>query len=247
MKQTNLIFLHGTLQRAHVWRPLIEEVQKSLPELSGTFICPDMYEDNPDSIQEWLDRVDQMISSKDRNILIGYSLGGRCALSLYKKDPEKYAGLVLVCTDPGLEDESKRDLLLKNDEKWAKNFQDMEWQSLLQAWDQLPVFAGVSNPAPPREKDFNRKELSRLWLLSSKAKNPSHWDIIPDLKIPTLVITGTKDTKFDSVGKEMFQRNNAYITHQQFEAIGHRVPWEDSANFVDVITLFIRNTLNDRT
>jgi 2-succinyl-6-hydroxy-2,4-cyclohexadiene-1-carboxylate synthase len=239
MKQTNLIFLHGTLQRAHVWNPIIETIKKTLPEIPCSSICPDMYEDNPDSIHEWLDGVDQTISSKDRNILIGYSLGGRFALSLYKKDPDKYAGLVLVCTDPGLEDESKRDLLLKNDEKWATNFQEMEWERLLHAWNQLPVFAGVSNPIPPREMDFNRTELSRLWLLSSKAKNPSLWNIIPDINVPTLVITGTKDTKFDSVGKEMVQRNKDYITQQQFQGIGHRVPWEDKNRFVEVMRSFI--------
>lgn len=239
MKQTNLIFLHGTLQRAHVWSPLIEAIQKSLPEFPCTFMCPDMYEDNPDSIHEWLDEVDQTISQNNRNILIGYSLGGRFALSLYKKDPEKYAGLVLVCTDPGLEDESKKDLLLKNDEKWAKNFQEMEWESLLHSWDQLPVFAEISNPVPPQEKDFNRIELARLWLLSSKAKNPSHWDIIPHLKVPTLVITGTKDTKFDTVGKEMFIKNKVFIKHHQFAGIGHRVPWEKPNGFVEVVCSFI--------
>jgi 2-succinyl-6-hydroxy-2,4-cyclohexadiene-1-carboxylate synthase len=238
-KNLNLIFLHGTLQRATVWNSIISSLKHHSPDLSFTTTCPDLYQDNPESLDAWLDQINQAVNPSMKNILIGYSLGGRFALSLYQKDPSRYAGLVLVCTDPGLEDDSKREALLKNDEKWAERFLTWDWNTLMEEWSKLPVFANIPNPVPPDENDFSRESLARLWLLSSKARNKSLWNVLPELACPTLLVTGSLDTKFDETGKRMHQQNQKMISHICFEQVGHRVPWEEPKKFTSELAAFM--------
>lgn len=259
MKKKNLIFLHGTLQRANVWNDIISEIKKTFESKNITLFTPDLYEDNPDSIKVWLKELNAKISKEHDNILIGYSLGGRFALSLYElalyeMEQDKYSSLILICTDPGFEnggfenggfeDNSKRELLINNDKKWAERFKTMNWEELLSEWAKLPVFANIPNPIPPKETDFNnnnfsRNDLSRLWLQSSKANNPPLWHLIPKINKKSLIITGELDTKFYEIGCEIKKRNPEYFTHLPFKNTGHRVPWEKMDAFLKALKEFI--------
>lgn len=239
MKRSNLILLHGTLQRSTVWSPIIEELKSK--ESTTTFFTPDLYRDNPDKLSPWLDKQDLQINLEDNNILIGYSLGGRFALELYQRNPVKYQGLVLICTDPGLEEDSKRDALIKNDEVWATSFKEMEWTEMISTWNALPTLGGIHNPTSPSEKDFNRESLSKLWSLTSKANNPSLWSLIPKIHCPLLIITGSRDTRFNDIGKEINKKSNTLTRHIEFENCGHRVPWEDTNQFCNELTYFIKH------
>ncbi len=239
--EINIIFLHGTLQRASVWDSIISELQENLPDYPFSTSCPDLYETNPASMKEWIDDIDRSIDPTKNNILIGYSLGGRFALSLYEKDPSKYAGLVLICTDPGLKDDSKKDALIANDQKWAERFTSMPWGTLMSEWAKLPVFANIPNPVPPSERDFDRTKLSRLWLLSSKANNESLWNVIPQISCPSLVLTGSLDKKFDEIAKEISLLNKEHIYYECLENTGHRVPWESRDYFINTISRYLKN------
>ena len=48
------------------------------------------------------------ISQRTNSFLIGYSMGGRAALSYAVKYPEKLAGLILESTSAGIADEKLR-------------------------------------------------------------------------------------------------------------------------------------------
>jgi len=243
MKRTKLILLHGTLQRSTVWSPIIEKLNNK--ETTTKFFTPDLYKDNPDKISSWLDEQESHISLKDKNILIGYSLGGRFALELYQRNPDKYQGLVLICTDPGLNDDTNRDALLKNDEIWAGRFKSMEWTEMISTWNALPTFGGIHNPISPLENDFDREVLSRIWSLTSKANNPSLWNIIPKINCPLLIVTGSMDTKFNDIGKEIKEKSTTLTRHIEFDNCGHRVPWEDTTRFCNELVKFIEKCFSD--
>lgn len=241
----NFVFLHGTLQRSSVWSNIIESLREEGARKKcftvGKALAPDLYLDNPLDLETWLEDLDAKITGKN-NILIGYSLGGRFALDLYQRNSEKYQALVLVCTDPGLEDRSAESALLANDDKWEKRFREMQWSEMMELWNSLPTFCGKPNNNPPIEGDFDRESLARLWKISSKARNPSLWGVVKNLSVPTLAISGELDLKFTEIAKRIKQVNPSVVEHVSLPELGHRVPWEGESKFLAVLVDFLRRT-----
>jgi len=243
----NFVFIHGTLQRSSVWGSIINSLRENgSPGKKfqvGNILTPDLYSDNPANLNSWFEKLDSSISGEN-NILIGYSLGGRFALELYKRAPSKYKSIVLICTDPGLEDKSAAASQLVNDDKWESRFREMDWDEMMHLWNALPTFCGQTNNTPPSEQDFDRDSLARLWNITSKARNPSLWGVVTEIAVPTLVVTGDMDIKFTDIGKRIKQLNPEMVEHVQIPDIGHRVPWEDREGFVAALIDFLGRIVN---
>ena len=238
----NIILLHGTLQRPKVWTQLISNIKNS--ELVGDIhqiICPDLYSDNPHSLEAWYDQIISQVPIDEDVVYLGYSLGGRFAVELYNRSKKlKVKGLVLVAMDPGIENNDLRQAQVLRDEAWAEKFITRDWASLMEEWNSLPVFSGIPCPHIQEESDFSRRELARIWMLTSKGNNPSLWGDLRDITCPVLLVSGGLDKKFNEFSIKM----KDYISdckHIVFERSGHRVPWEDSEGFNKVIIEFFKN------
>ena len=68
---------------------------------------------------------------------------------------------------------------------------------------------------------------------------PSLWDILPDLKQPTLLIVGANDNKFKSVACEMQERSEA-ISLATIASAGHNVHFERPQEFVIELQKFLK-------
>lgn len=232
----NLVFFHGTLQRFSCWDPVIEKLR-----LPSDFIttCPDFYHDDPENLESWYQKLISQKIKRDKNVLIGYSLGGRFAIELYKRmKKDSVSALVLISMDPGIDDPIEIEKTLKRDQIWADKFLDSDWNLMIEEWNDLPVFSGIKPTKLQEESNFTRQNLAKLWMLSSKANNPSLWSELSKIDCPVLLISGKLDKKFNLIAHKMKKMLNDVEFHE-FEDCGHRVPWETEDLFSSCLKNFL--------
>ena len=109
-----LLLLHGFTGDATSWPDLVSDMSDSLRP-----ICLDILghgkSDKPESVSSYhmpavaadiIDLLEQLNIAQSH--LLGYSLGGRLALFLALRYPERFMSLLLESASPGLADESER-------------------------------------------------------------------------------------------------------------------------------------------
>ncbi|MFW6023981.1 MAG: alpha/beta fold hydrolase, partial [Myxococcota bacterium] len=95
------------------------------------------------SFEAEVDRIADLIEREglDRPGLCGYSLGGRVALGLLVRRPDRFARAVLVGAHPGLADVAERQARAVQDAQWAALLETGGLAAFVQAWERLPLFA----------------------------------------------------------------------------------------------------------
>lgn len=137
-------------------------------------------------------------------ILVGYSLGGRIALHFAKKYPERIEKLLLISTHPGLRDDAERNERLKIDQKWAELLREKPLEEFLKKWYDQPLFGSLNKEEMiERRKNQNPKDLEKVLLGLSLAKQESFWDRMDSYSF----IAGEKDEKY----KALYQRIPGHI------------------------------------
>ncbi len=142
-----------------------------------------------------------------RFALVGYSLGGRLALDLACRHPERIRALVLEAAHPGLGHVAERQERAASDADWARRFEQEPWPQVLQDWYRQPVFASLSNE---QRRAFIRRRstqvpglLSEVLRATSLARQPNRWRDLPRLTMPLGFIVGRLDAKFCAVGDRL--------------------------------------------
>jgi 2-succinyl-6-hydroxy-2,4-cyclohexadiene-1-carboxylate synthase len=159
-------------------------------------------------------------------IYVGYSMGGRLCLRLALDRPDLVRALVLVSATPGIEAASERSERVASDERWAERAEREGVDTFLAAWLAQPMFASVPSEAPGLA---DRRSLTPAFLaaclrrLGTGAMEPM-WDRLPELVMPVLLVTGTRDEKFTAIARRMLERL-PQGAHHEIDA-GHAVPLE---------------------
>ena len=76
--------------------------------------------------------------------VVGYSMGGRVALSLAVAHPDRVASLLLVGASPGLAEAEERAARIKADEALARQIEQDGLERFVDYWMALPLFASQS-------------------------------------------------------------------------------------------------------
>jgi len=158
--------------------------------------------------------------------LLGYSLGGRLALQALLNGAN-YKRAILVSTGLGIEDKAARAARRASDETWAQRFESEDFDSVIADWNAQPVLAG---PSLPRMRDDFDPRALREW---SSGALPPVASRLHELTIPTLWIAGARDSKYVAEAKRgaSLARGRLAIV----DDAGHRVPWEATGAFVQLL------------
>lgn len=247
----NLWCIHGNLQNPSVWDFLDTYKNELMSSISAenyriNIIKVNLWNDIANSMEEWALRFCNQVENlkpQSKNIVLGYSLGGRLAMQALVTNPELWSVAIIVSAHPGLKSDQEKLNSFDFDLKWSNKFQNESWEELIDEWDSLPVFCGFNRQITIIEKLFDRDAIGELFKVYSKG----HQDYLPDklkkiLNMKMLYIAGEMDVKYTNIGMALSDE----IHNLKFCCVknaGHRVPWENQPVFFKKIFDFISDQL----
>jgi 2-succinyl-6-hydroxy-2,4-cyclohexadiene-1-carboxylate synthase len=188
--------LHGFSQRGESWRELSSlvpgELRWLMPDLGATTLDAAIAE-----IQELWRR-----EGVERSHLLGYSAGGRLALSFAVRRPRRLLTLTVIGAHAGFEG-AARLARLQADEALAGRIErdGVDW--FADHWRSLPIFAGLARRRPDLRESLDaarraqdpRRLAAALRGMGGAAWAP-FWDRLAGIEASTLVIAGAEDPPY---------------------------------------------------
>jgi 2-succinyl-6-hydroxy-2,4-cyclohexadiene-1-carboxylate synthase len=173
--------------------------------------------------------------------LVGYSMGGRIALYFARYQTERVRRLVLESASPGLEAADDRAARRAVDADRAAAIRD-DLRGFLEDWYRMPLFASLQKhdlveTMVERRARNDPKALARVLDGLGTGTQPSLWDDLPDLDVPTLLLTGALDDKYVDLTAEMAFRNPS-MHRVVVPNAGHNVHAERPQAFVSHLVHF---------
>ena len=145
----------------------------------------------------------------ERPVIAGYSMGGRLALYLALRHPDRCAALFLESTSPGLEDPVERAAREAADEQRATRLEGGGFEGFLRDWYRQPLFASLARDEGLLRRTIRDKlrndpaELAKSLRGMGTGSQPSLWGELPFLRAPALAVAGELDGKFVGVSRRM--------------------------------------------
>jgi len=163
-------------------------------------------------VEEMLEDLGQVLDavSIEKARWVGYSMGGRIALAGAVKSPSRISSLVLESASPGLAGVGERKARRRADEALAEGILRGGMEAFVDHWLGLPLFA-TQGKLPPnvRSQTRERKLQNRPEALAACLRGvgtgvqPSFWDSLQEVTMPTLLMAGEEDQKFTQVADLM--------------------------------------------
>jgi len=244
-----VLFLHGFMGSSADWRdvrvPLGDRtfcVAVDLPGHGASLgMAPDTY-----SIEG---AARAMISILDdlevvRPIVVGYSMGGRLALYLALRYPERCAGLFLESASPGLESADERAARRAADESKARRLESDDFRAFLRDWYCQPLLASLARDENLLRRTIEARlrndpgELARSLRVMGTGSQPSLWGELEYLTVPTLAVAGGLDGKYAGISSRL-AGINPRIESAVVPGAGHNVHAEAPEEYVALLGSFL--------
>lgn len=243
-----LLLLHGFTSSTATWDEALPFLAKKyrvialdLPGHGETIV------ERPRSMKRFAEDLQQITKmlGLDTFHLLGYSLGGRSALSYAMYFPGNIRTLILESASPGLKTAAERNARQEQDEKLAQMILQEGVAAFVTYWSQLPLFqTQLALPQHVQEKVRQErlaqtpKGLSSSLRYMGTGQQPSWWEQLQQCTFPVLLIVGEKDAKFVKINREM----HSLFKQAQLEIVpsaGHAVHLEQVEKFVTIVMEFL--------
>lgn len=142
--------------------------------------------------------------------LFGYSLGGRLALGLLARYPERFAHAVIVSAHPGLTTEDARNQRRAGDARFVDVLRERGLTAFVDLWEALPLWASQGE-LPEAVRTAQRAQrlrhaaagLAQSLLQHGLAEMPDLRDELARVRTPVELLVGERDAKFAALGHEL--------------------------------------------
>jgi 2-succinyl-6-hydroxy-2,4-cyclohexadiene-1-carboxylate synthase len=249
-----LLLLHGFTGAASTWKPFCPIWGKH-----SLLVMVDMIGHGLTDSPEMADRYDVLRAANDLKVLLdemgsektdllGYSMGGRVAITFASLYPDMVRKLVLESTTPGLKSESEKNARIQQDYNLASKIEEGGLENFIDYWESIPLFQSQLNlPADVREQIRSQRLQNNPVGLANSLRGmgtgaqPSWWDKLHRFDFETLLVTGTMDSKFCNLAEEMSSKlPNA--RHLSIKECGHAIHVEEPEKFGTIVSEFLSNT-----
>lgn len=244
-----ILFLHGFMGSGADWVDVISALDERFccvaPDLPGhggsVGLSPENYtiEGAAKMLHKLLDGLE--IS---RVTLAGYSMGGRLALYLALRYPQRCAGLFLESASPGLESAEERAARRATDEERARRLESGDFEEFLRDWYRQPLFAPLARDEALLRRTIELRrlndpaELARSLRGMGTGSQPSLWGELEGLSAPALAVAGGLDEKYVRVSSRM-ARLSPCIESAVISEAGHTVHAEAPEAYISLLARFL--------
>jgi 2-succinyl-6-hydroxy-2,4-cyclohexadiene-1-carboxylate synthase len=211
-----MVFLHGFTGCSDNWQPITSHLSDHYATLAidllghGKTDCP------PDPLRYRMEHAAEDLHKLIQSVLgepvhlVGYSLGGRLALYFAVHYPQWLRRLTLESASPGLATPAERDARRLSDEQLAQRIEQDGIQAFVEEWEALPLFDSQKRLAANTCKRFHKQRLQNnpVGLANSlrgmgSGVQPSLWEHLHQITVPTSLIVGHLDPKFTAIAEQM--------------------------------------------
>jgi 2-succinyl-6-hydroxy-2,4-cyclohexadiene-1-carboxylate synthase len=228
-----LTLLHGFTQSRLMWDEVIAELRPGFRFIRLDLRGHGETEVGPDgdyTMEACLGDLEALWAQLgiERSHLAGYSMGGRLALHVAARRPERLLSLVTISARR-LPEEAlgpRRDA----DEELARAIErnGIEW--FVEHWSSLPMFAGESRRGAAvgralRQRRLRNRPAELAASLRGMGAGVAESIVLDGLEVPALFIAGSEDAPYVAAAREMASS----VRHGRFEIVagcGHNVPAE---------------------
>jgi len=243
------LFLHGFMGSSADWKNLVAAIEDrafciavDLPGHGASLeLTPDAYtmQGAARSVIRTLDKLEE-----ECPVIVGYSMGGRLALYLALRYPERCAGLLLESASPGLESESERTARRAADDEKAKRLESGDFDAYLLDWYRQPLFEslakdeGLLRQTIAARRHNDPVELARSLRGMGTGRQPSLWAELEELGVPALAVAGELDGKYVGISSRMASVSQRVET-VVIPGVGHNVHAEAPARYIALLRRYL--------
>lgn len=248
-----LLLLHGFAGRAQDWSVLVEHLQSDffviVPDLPGhgqSLAVDDPFDMSLEAIADALVHLLSALKVAKCSIL-GYSMGGRVALTLAVRHPHVVNTLVLESTTAGIIDDDARQKRRAQDLLLAKTIEQHGIEWFVNYWESLDLFKSQKDLPLTVQQSIRASRLAQLPHGLSQSLRASGagiyrplWGFLKDIRIPSLIVVGQHDIKYSQIGKQLAAAlPTAHL--QTIPAAAHNTHVENPQVFLVQIRRFLQN------
>ena len=247
-----LLLLHGFTGSSLAWgEGLLEKLAKT-----RRIIAPDLLGHGKSSrpLQPARYRLEAQVEDicellhglgAERASWLGYSMGGRLALTAAHTAADRVHDLLLVGASPGLRRSAERTARRQLDEAMARDLEESGIESFVDFWMQSPLFAnehklGATHLSQQRTRRLANDPFALAASLrgAGSGTQTNLWPELTSISARTLLLTGALDTKFCAIASRM-NRQLPNSSHTVIDEAGHAVQLEKPGEFAQVVLQFL--------
>ncbi len=252
-KKDYLFLLHGFTGSSDDWKGIAEGFGKNYNVIAADLIGHGSSSSPSEIVHYSADDLCAQLFFTIRSfttkpvILLGYSMGGRAAISFAVRFPEQLKGLILEGASAGIRNDKERSERVIKDFELASMIEKNSIEYFVDYWMNLEIFATQQRFSNTRLQEIrsskilknNNTGLANSLKGFSSGIMPPLYDKLKTFKIPSLLLTGELDTKFSLLNSNM-ESLFYNARHVTIKNAGHNTHLEEPEKFIRAVSIFLK-------